>query len=113
MAIIPGKQKVNFSFVSAQAQKQKKMIWVLLILIVAIGVVYYMYVQNVPIIPSVPVANEPLAGDDLSSKIIELIGPVSLDIPLINDKNFQLLILPGDLPIVPGEKGRVNPFEPF
>jgi len=113
MAIIPGKQKVNFSFVSAQAKKQKKMIWILLGLVLAIVAVYFMYVKKIPIIPSTPTVASPVIGDDLSSKIVEMLRSVNLNLPLLNDKDFKLLILPGNLPIVPGERGRTNPFEPF
>ncbi len=113
MAIIPGKQKVNFSFVSEQVRKQRKLIWVLLLLVVAIIIVYFFYIKKISLLPPAPVQNAPILNDDLSSKIVQLLKPVSLDIPLLKDKKFQMLILPGDLPIVPGEKGRTNPFEPF
>jgi hypothetical protein len=113
MAIIPGKQKVNFSFVSENIRKQRKMIWILLFLVVTMVVVYFLYINNVSLVPAAPTVSSPILGDDLSSQIVQLLKPVSLDIPLFKNKRFQLLILPGDLPIVTGEKGRENPFEPF
>jgi hypothetical protein len=115
MAIIPGKQKIKFSFVDAKLRKQKKLLYITAAVVIATIGLYFIYLRGIDIFPSplTSTDNTSNVGGDLTSKIIEMLKPVSLDLSLLKDKKFQSLILPGDFPIIPGEKGRPDPFAPI
>lgn len=113
MAIIPGKQKTKLAFVDAKMRKQKKLLYLAAVIILATVGVYFIYAKKISLLPSSNVSPTLDTSSDLSSRIIELLKPVSLDLSLFKNKKFQSLILPGDFPIVPGEKGRADPFAPF
>lgn len=115
MAIIPGKQKIKFSFIDARLRKQKKLLYLTAVVILAIIGLYFVYIRGIDIFPSPPTStgNANNIGGDLTSRIIEMLKPVSLDLSLLKDKKFQSLILPGDFPIIPGDKGRPDPFAPI
>ncbi len=116
MAIIPGKQKTSAAFISPQLRRQKKLIYVLVLVILVTVVIYFSFIRE----KSGPVASPQAtnvavigSNEEASFKTIELLKTVNLDLTLLNNKKFQALTLPGIFPIVPGEKGRSNPFEPF
>jgi hypothetical protein len=117
MAIIPGKQKTKFSFVDAKLRKQKKLLYLTAVVILATVGLYIVYIRGIDILPSpaAPANNSSNVGGDLTSRIIEMLKPMSPDLylSLLKDKKFQSLILPGDFPIIPGEKGRTDPFAPI
>ncbi len=115
MAIIPGRQKADLAFIDPQARKQKRLLYLLVSIIIAAAGIYFIYSRQPGILfPSPPassVSSDPNSA--ANTKIIELLKLINLNISLQEDKRFNALILPGNLPVVVGEKGRQNPFAPF
>lgn len=114
MAIIPGEQKSGLLFLDANRKKQNKLIYVLGGVLLATAGVYFLYLSNFSFLPeseSSQTISSP--GNELTSRIVEILKPVSLNFSLSGDKKFQNLILFGVFPIVVGEKGRPDPFAPF
>ena len=113
MAIIPGgKQRVDLSFINPQQQRQKKLTYLLAAVILAIAGVYFFYVKKPSLAPN-PIVEIISPGGEPNEKIVELLKTINLDINLLKDNKFRALVLPGIFPIVPGEKGRPDPFAPF
>ncbi|MBU1102302.1 hypothetical protein KJ853_01435 [Patescibacteria group bacterium] len=115
MAIIPGEDRAaGVATISPSQQKQKKLIYVFLLVVLITAGFYLLYVKTPDWFssPAVPVSSDP--NEQLNSRLVELLKPISLNISFLNDKRFQALVLPGNLPISPpAQKGRPNPFEPF
>jgi len=114
MAIIPGEQKSGFAFVSSHEKKQRKLIYVLIAVLAITAGVYLMYSNNLGFFSSSGVSQTLSSpGNEMVSGIVEMLKTVDLNFSLLDDKKFQSLALPGDFPIVVGEKGRANPFVSF
>lgn len=54
-----------------------------------------------------------ISSAEQQAKLVEAVNKIKLDNPLLNDKKFQSLVLPGQFPITIGTKGRGNPFAAF
>ena len=111
MAIIPGQQKNGFSFASLEQEKQKKMIYIFAAVLVAmLIVVYFGFFRDSTPTPS-QINNGSTAAQDNAN--LEGLKNANLNPAILQDKKFQSLVLPGEFPILVGEKGRENPFAPF
>lgn len=115
MAIIPGEDRTaGMATVSSSQQKQRRLIYIFFLIVFITAGFYLLYVKTPDWLssPGVPVSTDP--NEQLNSKLVDLLKPISLNISFLTDKRFQALVLPGNLPISPpGQKGRPNPFEPF
>lgn len=59
-------------------------------------------------------AGESVSGTtNISAFALRKIAALSLDLSILREKKFIDLLRYGDLPIVVGERGRINPFEPY
>lgn len=119
MAIIPGEQKLESSFVNPQRKKQKKMVYVFILVVVLIAAVLYFGFFRKATVPS---ENSTIGGAggaatlssvDQQVKLIEAVSQIKLDSSLLKDKKFEDLTLSGQFPLTIGEKGRANPFAGF
>ena len=112
MAIIPGQQKGDFSLVDPQQEKQKKLLYLFAGVLVIITVVIYFgfFRKTQPPQTSGQIYNPAVLQE---GKELEGLKDVNLDFPILKNKKFQSLVLPGQFPISVGEKGRENPFAPF
>lgn len=95
-----------------QSLKQKQLIYLLIAIVIAAAGVYFFYVKKPAFISSTVILAPNPAGDQ-NSQLTESLKSVNLNFTLLNDKKFQMLVLPGDFPVVVGEKGRLDPFAPF
>jgi len=120
MAIIPGEQKLESSFVDPQKKKQKKMLYIFILVIVLIAAVLYFGFFRKEAAPSP--ADSTIGGTgeaktfssvDQQVKLIEAVSQIKLDSPLLKDKKFEALTSSGQFPLTIGEKGRANPFAGF
>jgi len=116
MAIIPGQQAGSgASFASPQEEKQKKLLYIFGFLALAAGAIIYFgfYYQSAPSEQASFVPATGLAPEQITENLIKSLQGVNFEAALLSDKKFKELVLPGNLPISVGEKGRDNPFAPF
>lgn len=122
MAIIPQSDKSPSTFVTPRQKKQRQMILVLAGLVGAIGAVLYFGFYK----PSPPPAAAPsmsslssLATSSLvlsslgEERISQILKTTEIKKAFLKHKQFSSLVLPGQFPLVIGEKGRPDPFVPF
>ena len=120
MAIIPGEQKIGASFAAPQKEKQKRMIYFFALVVLLIAVVFYFGFFKKDEAPAADLTVDSsisgaktLSPAEQQAKLVEALSKIKLDNPLLNDKKFQSLVLPGQFPIAIGDKGRENPFATF
>lgn len=113
MAIIPGEQKRRFDFIDPQQIKQKRLIFIfLLVLLVIAAILYFGYFRKPPAPPlQSSLSIVPVGGINIED--YTFLKNIEFETPILLDKKFQSLTLPGQFPIVVGEKGREDPFAPF
>jgi len=74
---------------------------------------YFVYFKKPNLISSPAILPISTAGGELNSRTAELLKSLNLRFAVLEDSRFKSLVLPGNLPVVPGQKGRFDPFEPF
>jgi hypothetical protein len=118
MAIIP-EQKSETAFVTPQQKKQKQLLYALIFYVILIAAVFYFgfFSKSEPAENSLvenPSAPEEAAGSLSTDALVQALNSeAGISFSFLQDKKFQDLKISSKLPLTVGEKGRVNPFEPF